>query len=104
MAPNGTLSLKVSCPTGSGSTGTLGLQATIATTSKKHGKTVHKKVTLAIGGGSFSVAGGQTKTVSLHLSSKALAQLKKLHRLSAHLTVTSRGNEGKQNVSHVLCR
>jgi len=97
---NGALSLKVSCPSGSNCAGTLGLTATIATTSKKHGKTVHKKATLTIGGGSFSVAGGQTQTVSLHLSSKALAALNTLHRLVAQLTVTSR-SQTAQNVAHV---
>jgi hypothetical protein len=100
VASNGTVPIKVTCPSGT-CTGTVQLQATVATTAKRHGKTIHKSVKLTIGSGSFSVAGGKTATVLVHLSSQARAQLARAHKLSATLTITSRSKTGATSVSKV---
>jgi hypothetical protein len=100
VAPNGSFTVKISCPTGACS-GTLAVTATLATTARKHGKTVHKALKVTIASGTFSLAGGQSKLITLRLSSKARAILAHSHKLSARLTITSRSHTGQTSSSSV---
>jgi hypothetical protein len=86
---SGAFSLKVSCPTGSGScTGTVvlkTLKAVVASSSKG------KAVILTLATASFSVSAGASKTITLHLSSKARALLAHAHVISARATIAAHG-------------
>ena len=59
------------------------------------GKGKHKSI-LTIASGPFSVSGGQTKSITLHLSAAARALLAKSHSLAARLTLVANGPHGQQ--------
>jgi hypothetical protein len=94
VSSSGSLVVKVTCPAGDLScTGTLTLRtvtaviARVSSTSKKK----PKPAILTLTSGSFAVAGGQDKSLTLHLSSAARALLAKSHGvLRARLTVVAR--------------
>ena len=103
MSKNGTLTVKISCPSGEGAAciGTVTLRTLTAVSAAKA-----KKAILTLTGGSFSVAGGQTKTVTLHLSTKARALLSRSHALGALATVVAHDSAGvtKTTASRVTLR
>lgn len=80
----GVVSIRVSCPSGGSCSGTITLQITRF---NKH----RKKILETIASGSFSLTGGSTKALTLHLSATVQAQLKHSRQLSARLTETSSG-------------
>lgn len=87
----GALSVKVSCPAGTSSCiGTITLR-TASAVSTGRGK---KKAILTLASGSFSVAGGQAKTLTLHLSAPARALLAKLHSLATLATLVAHDSAG----------
>lgn len=86
VSSNGALTLKVSCPPKETEcVGTATLQVVIAKIAKKGKKP--KKVTVTLARGSFSVAGGASKSLTLHLSSQGLALLAHGHTLHASLVL-----------------
>ena len=91
VSASGALSLKVSCLAGATTcSGTVTLRtanAVVATAKKKPAI-----LTLALG--SFSLPGGQTKTITLHLSAQARKLLAKAHVLHARATVVSHDPAG----------
>jgi len=85
VSKSGAVSLSVSCPPKATTCiGTVTLRTATAVGSKGKKKSI---VTLA--GGSFSIAGGQTKTIALHLSGTAKGLLAKMHELHAKATVAA---------------
>jgi len=96
VSSSGALSLKVSCPAGATTcTGTVTLttaSAVVATASKK-------KSILTLATGSFSVGGGQAKTITLHLSSTGRQLLAKAHELRARATVAAHNPEGEKHTT-----
>ena len=56
---------------------------------------------MTLSSGSFSVAGGQSKPVTLHLSKKARKLLAKLHTVRARATIVARNPEGVTHTSVV---
>jgi PKD repeat protein len=87
VSRSGALTLKVSCPAGATScTGVLTLRTLSAVSASAHKA---KKAILTLAGGSFSAAGGQAKTITLHLSSKARSLLAHAHVLRARATVVA---------------
>jgi hypothetical protein len=88
----GTVTIKVSCPAGATTCiGTLTLKTlTAVSASARTAKSKKpKKAILTLASGSFSVGGGATKSVTLHLSKAALQLLGRSHQLSAKATVES---------------
>jgi hypothetical protein len=92
VASSGTFPIKVSCPAGASQcTGTITVKTLTAVAASAHAA---KKAILTLATGSFSVAGGTLKSVSLHLSAKAKKLLGKLHKLRARVTLAARNPQG----------
>lgn len=93
----GAFPVKVSCPSGETScTGTILLKTISAVAAG--GK---KKAILTLASGSFSVTGGATKTVTLHLSAKARALLAHSHSLRAKATLVAHDASGASHTTVV---
>jgi hypothetical protein len=83
----GAFALKLHCATGATScNGTITLKTSRAIAAKK-GK---KPAILTLATGSFTLAGGQLKSLTLHLSSTARTVLARTHALSALATIVAR--------------
>jgi hypothetical protein len=83
----GAFALKLHCATGAtGCTGTITLKTSKAVAAKK-GK---KPAILTLATGSFSLSGGQLKSLTLHLSGAARTVLARAHALSALATIVAR--------------
>jgi len=92
VSKSGALSIKVSCAGQSSCTGSVTLRTLgPVSTGGKH------KAILTLTSGSFTLAGGQTKTLTLHLSAKARQLLARSHVLKARASITARDHAG---VSH----
>lgn len=88
---SGSFAVKVSCPTGEAScTGTITLKTLTAVSASK-GK---KKAVLTLATGSFTVAGGTSKSLTLHLSSTAKKLLARSHVLRAKATIVAHDATG----------
>jgi hypothetical protein len=96
VSAGGTLSVRITCPSGGSCTGKLTLQTVKAVVaSHRHGHAKKKILTLASRG--FSLSGG-TKALVLHLNSPAKALLRHSHGvLRAKLTILSRGTNGQKD-------
>ncbi len=102
VSASGALTIKVSCPAKStGCTGTVTLSTLTAVSASAQISKHAKILTLAVG--SFSVAGGQTKTITLHLSSKAKALLAHSHgKLRARATIAAHDAAGDKHTGSAL--
>jgi hypothetical protein len=78
----GALSIKVNCLGQSSCAGTVTLRTLTAVSAGKK-----RKAILTLAAGSFNIGGGQTKALSLHLSSSARLLLARAHVLRAKLTI-----------------
>jgi hypothetical protein len=82
----------VSCPAAAGGcTGTVTLRTLVAVSA---GRSAKKKSILILAHGSFTVAGGRVKTVTLHLSARARALLARSRTLHARATIIARDPAG----------
>ena len=89
VGANGAFTLKVTCPAGETScAGTVSMRTLTAVSAKA------KKAILTLASGSFSVAGGQAKAVTLHLSAKARKLLSSSHVLRALTTLVAHDPAG----------
>ena len=94
---SGTVSIKVSCPTGeSRCTGTVTLRTLTAVSASTtgHRSKKHKAAILTLAAGSFNVAGGHVTTVKLHLSAKARMFLARTRVLRARATIVAHDPSG----------
>jgi IPT/TIG domain len=93
--PAGVVPVKVSCP--SGETSCIG-SITLTTIGAVKASAGHvakaKKAVLTLATGSFTVAGGKTATVQLHLFVKAKALLRHTHTLHAQATIVAHDSAG----------
>ncbi|HEX8714500.1 MAG TPA: hypothetical protein VF706_02940, partial [Solirubrobacteraceae bacterium] len=99
----GAVTVKVTCPAGEAScVGTITLR-TASAVSAGHGK---KKAILTLASGSFTVTGGQAKTLTLHLGSPARTLLAHLHTLQALATLVAHDPTGASRTvkSHATLR
>ena len=91
VSASGSFVLKITCPGGETScTGTVTmrtLHAVVATPK-------HRAAVLSLASGSFTVPGGQSKTLTLHLSATARKLLARTHVLSAKATITAHDPSG----------
>jgi hypothetical protein len=91
VSSSGGFPAKVSCPAGETTcSGTITLKTLTAVSAGK-GK---KKAILTLASGSFSVAGGGTKSITLHLSAAARKLLTQLHQLRARATIAAHDTTG----------
>jgi PKD repeat protein len=99
----GTVALTLSCPaTKVSCAGTVTIETANAVAAKAK-KAKRKRVVL--GQGSFSLSGGQSETVTLHLSSAGAKLLSKLKRIPVVITVSAHdsfGDPGTQSLSLTL--
>jgi Immunoglobulin I-set domain len=98
----GVLTVKVGCPTaGTHCTGTLTIRtATAIVVGKtKKGKKPKKQI-VALSSGDFSISGGASDSLTLHLSSEGRALLAQSHTLKVKATVAVAG--GKHTVEELL--
>ncbi len=101
VAANGGFSLKLSCPAGvtqCSGTATIKTISAVKTSSSRKAK----KSILTLATGSFTIAGGKLKVLSLHLSAKAKALLAKDHTLRARVTVVAKNPQGMAYTSSAL--
>jgi hypothetical protein len=96
---SGAVPIKISCPTGESScTGTV----TLRTLSAVSIATANKKTVLNLAAGPFTVPGGSTRTIVLHLSAKARALLARLHVLRVRAAVLARDPAGATHASQAI--
>jgi hypothetical protein len=96
----GGFSLKLSCPAGATQcAGTVTVKTITAVAASSARTAKAKKAILTLASGSFTIAGGKLKVLSLHLSAKARALLSKLHTVRARLTVVAHNPQG---TSHTM--
>ncbi len=97
VGPTGALALKVSCAAGETScAGTVTLR-TLGAVSASAGRSAKKKgkaAILTLATGAFTVAGGQVKVLTLHLSAKARALLAHSHVLHVRATIVAHDPAG----------
>ncbi len=99
VRPNGTLAVKVTCPVGQTScSGTITLRTLSAVSAGAH----KRKAVLTLASASFSVAGGQVKAVTLHLSTQARALLAHSHVLRARTTLVAHDPAGASHTAQVV--
>ncbi len=91
VSSSGAFALKIACPAGvpncSGTVTLRTLHAVVAVPK-------HKAAVLSLAAGSFAVPGGQSRTITLHLSSTARKVLARSHTLSARATVLAHDPAG----------
>jgi hypothetical protein len=94
VSASGAVVVKVSCPAGvTTCTGTITLK-TLGAVSARYVGTEAKAKVLTLASGSFSVAGGREKAVTLHLSAAAKKLLARAHSLRARATVVAHNHVG----------
>lgn len=103
VAANGSFTIKVTCPQGvTACVGTVTVK-TLTAVAARRGAFTAKKSILALASGSFDVSGGQVKSVTLHLSSKGKALLKRLHNtLRARATISAHNPDGESHVGQAV--
>ncbi len=96
VSSSGAFVVKIECPAGETScTGTITLRTLHAVSAgSSGGKGKSKPAVLTLAAGSFTVAGGQTKVVTLHLSATARKLLARDHTLSARATIVAHNPTG----------
>jgi PKD repeat protein len=105
VAPSGTVALKVSCPAGDSScsgTVTLRTASAVAARAAGHRRKGKHKAVLTLASGSFTVAGGQAGTVTLHLSAAGRALLAREHTLRVQATVVAHDPAGASHTAQVM--
>ena len=92
---SGTVSVKLSCPSEESScTGTVTLRTFSAVSVSAMDQLKKRKAVLTLAVGSFTLAGGKTITLKLHLSSKARAVLARAQVLLARATILAHDPAG----------
>ena len=99
----GAVNLKISCPAGaSNCAGTVTLRTLNAVSASVAGAAKAKPAILTLATGSFTVPGGEVKTVTLHLSAKARALLARSHTLRARATVVAHNPAGATHTGQMI--
>ncbi len=96
---SGAVSIRVSCPAGDSScSGTV----TLRTLDAVRAGAGRKKTILILARGSFTVAGGRVKAVTLHLSAKARALLARSRTLRVRATIDARDPAGARHTTQTV--
>jgi hypothetical protein len=100
---SGVVSLKISCPAGESScAGTVTLRTLNAVSASMASSAKTKATVVTLATGSFTVAGGEVKTVTLHLSAKARALLARSHILRVRATIVAHDPTGETHTKQVI--
>ncbi len=100
---SGAVAVKVSCPTGVSSCSGAVTLRTLNAVSTSSGRAGHsKKAILTLASGSFTVAGGRVKTVTLHLSEKGRALLSRSHELRVRTTIVAHDPAGTAHTTQTV--
>ncbi len=92
----GMVGITVQCLGKSSCTGTVTLRTLTAVSAKAH------KQILTLGTASFStIAGGQSRSVNVHLSAKALKLLARSHTLRVRATILAKGSDGTVHTNQI---
>jgi iron transport multicopper oxidase len=98
---HGTVSVKVSCPASEDTcSGTVRLQIAVREAARAGRSAAPKTVLLTLASGSFTVPGGQVRSVTLHLSAKARSLLVRHHLLSARAIVAAHDPRGATHTAY----
>jgi iron transport multicopper oxidase len=96
----GTVAVTVSCPAWEQSClGTVVLKAAIPLQGAR-GSSVRRGLVVTIARGSFALAGGQTRTLTLRLSARARVLIARVHLLKAAATIAARDPAGVKHTAH----
>jgi hypothetical protein len=98
VAKNGAFVLKVDCGGQSSCTGNAVLRTASAVSS---GAGKHKSI-MTLASGSFAIAGGQVKSLTLHLTGGARSLLGRLHVLHAKVSIVARDVAGTSHTTTML--
>jgi len=99
VTPSGAFSLSIICPAGESTCAGTVILRTLGAVSARVGARAAKKAVLVLASGSFSVAGGTAKTVTMRLSAKAKRLLAKAHVLRARATIVAHDPAGATHTS-----
>ena len=105
VSSSGAVSVRITCPAGeSRCTGTVTLRTLNAVIAgvTGHQSKKRKAAILTLASGSFTVAGGQLKALTLRLSAKARALLKRSHVLRARATIVARDAAGATHTAQTI--
>ncbi len=94
VSKTGSVAITVDCAAQSACAGTVTLRTLTAVSAAKH-----KKAILTLASGSFSLAGGHAKALSLHLTAKGRALLAKAHTLRVRATILARDSSGAMHAT-----
>jgi hypothetical protein len=99
----GLLTLKISCPAGETScSGTIALRTLGAVIAANGHGVKQKPAVLTLATGSFTVAGGKLRAITLHLSSKARTLLARLLTLRARATLLAHDPQGASHTTSTI--
>jgi hypothetical protein len=100
---SGGVIIEISCPTGEVScSGTVTLRTLDAVSAAAGSAAKSRKAILTLASGSFTVAGGRVKTVTLHLSAKARALLSRSHVLRVRATIVAHDPAGATHTTQTV--
>ncbi|HTZ63682.1 MAG TPA: serine protease [Solirubrobacteraceae bacterium] len=106
VGPSGSFVVKIKCPSGEAScAGTVTLRtlhAVSAGTSAAAHDAKSKAAIVTLASGSFAVAGGRSKAVTLHLSATGKKLLAHVHLLSARATITAHNPAGGKHTGETI--
>jgi hypothetical protein len=105
VSASGAVSVKVTCPTGAKTcTGTVTLRTLTAVSAQAGAHLAKAKASiLTLASGSFTVAGGQAKTITLHLSAAARKLFARSHSvLRARTTIVAHNAAGASHSTQVV--
>lgn len=94
VSKTGLVPIKVNCAAQSSCTGSVTLRTLSAVPAAKH-----KKAVLTLATGSFALAGGQIKALTLHLTAKGKAYLARVHTLRVSATIVARDSAGAMHTT-----
>jgi hypothetical protein len=95
VAGSGSFTVKLTCPSKETQcSGTVTLKTLTAVAASAAHASKAKKAILTLASGSFTIAGGGVKVLTLHLSAKARALLAKSHTLKAKVTIVAHDPDG----------
>jgi hypothetical protein len=103
VSRSGAVSIKISCPLGERScAGTVTLRTPKAVIAGGARAAKEKARILTVATGSFTVPGGKTKTITLHLSTKARVLLERIHLLRVRARIVAHDPAGVSHVTQTI--
>ncbi|HSZ13528.1 MAG TPA: PKD domain-containing protein [Solirubrobacteraceae bacterium] len=103
VSSTGSVTLKISCPAGETScVGTVTLRTLAAVIAGDARIARARASVLTLASGSFTVPGGNTRTITLHLSAKARALLARAHTLRSRATLLAHDPQGAGHTTLTL--